>query len=160
MRRLFRILPAYFLLAACGGGAGSSSPPQDAASETGEPDAESDGGSCFPFCGSADAGSPRVDASGLDAPSCDQLKAAYEALQGPAQACDPQLQAQCAATTNGPCCPVAVTASSQAAVDNFDQAVAAYVAACSPDCSMIICMPTPLSQCQALAGGPSQGRCQ
>jgi hypothetical protein len=154
------VLPALLVLAACSGG-GTSSPPQDAAPETSEPDAGEDSGSCFPFCGSADASSPPVDASTSDAaPSCSQLKAAYEALQGPAQACNPQLQAQCTASTNGPCCPVTVSASNQAAVDNFDQAVAAYVTACSPDCTMIICMPAPSDQCQPLPGGMAQGSCK
>ncbi len=157
--RSFLALPSALLFIACSGGGGTSAPARDAASDTGEQESGEDSGSCFPFCGSAEAAAPPLaDASGLDAPTCNQLKAVYEALQGAAQACDPRLQAQCAATTNGPCCPVTVTASNSSAVDNFDQGVAAYVAACSPDCSKIICMPAPSSQCQVL--GTSQGRCQ
>jgi hypothetical protein len=154
------------LCASCSDGPSSSPAPHDAAVEGATGEASTDDGACFPFCGSGgnDAGAdvgggPPGDAS-ADGASCDGLKAVYEALQGPAQACNPQLQSQCAATTNGPCCPLTVTAASQSAVDNFDQAVAAYLAQCPPNCSQIICQPAPSNICNPLGGSASQGRCQ
>jgi hypothetical protein len=157
---------ALAVLAACGSGSSSAPPGHDAAVESAAGEASADEGSCFPFCGSGgDAGAddgPGVpaEASADGASSCSQLKAIYEALQGPAQACNPQLQGQCAVTTNGPCCPVTVTASSQSAVNDFDQAVASYTAQCQPNCSQMICQPAPSNVCNALGGSASQGRCQ
>jgi hypothetical protein len=155
-------LAVVALTAACGGGSSSGPSARDAEPESAvAQDAGSDGADCFPFCSSADAASGSGgDAAGDAASSCAQLKAAYEALQAPAQACNPQLPGQCGATTNGPCCPVTVSGTNGSAVDNFDQAVAAYVAQCNPDCSMVICQPAPTDQCDPLGSTASQGRCR
>jgi hypothetical protein len=160
--RLFFLGPALIAFApACGGGS-SGSPPRDAAPESAATDdGSTDSGSCFPFCSSGDAGTGTgADAAGDAAMSCAQLKSVYEALQAPAQACNPQLTGQCSATTNGPCCPVTVTSSNQSAVNNFDQAVANYVTQCHPDCSMAICQPAPSNQCDPLGSTPAQGLCR
>jgi hypothetical protein len=161
--RLAAAAASLVLAAACGGGSSSSPAARDAAPESAAvADAGSDSGDCFPFCSSGgDAGGGTgTDASGDGASSCDQLKAVYETLQGPAQSCDPQLPGQCSATTNGPCCPLTVTATNGSAVDNFDQAVAAYLAQCNPDCSMMICQPAPSDQCDPLGASAAQGRCR
>jgi hypothetical protein len=162
MREPVLLLVGSLALApACGGGS-PSSPARDAAPESAAvEDAGSDSGACFPFCASGDASvGMGTDASSEAGSSCAQLKAVYETLQGPAQGCNPQLTGQCAATTNGPCCPITVTASNGSAVDNFDQAVATYVEQCSPNCSMVICQPAPSNQCDPLMGSTSLGRCR
>jgi hypothetical protein len=155
--------------ASCGEGSSSTPPARDAAVEGASSDAGAGDGPCFPFCGSSSGGDEAGgdggpgapgDGSGDGASSCAQLKAVYEALQGPAQACNPQLQGQCAATTNGPCCPVTVSASSQSAVNDFDQAVATYTAQCQPNCAQVICQPAPSNECDPLGGSASQGRCR
>jgi hypothetical protein len=156
------------LPASCSAGSSSAPPEHDAALESAAGEASADEGSCFPFCGSsggdanADEGPVAAGDASADgtSSSCAQLKAVYEALQGPAQSCNPQLQAQCGATTNGPCCPVTVSASSQSAVDNFDQAVAMYTAQCQPNCAQVICQPAPSNMCNPLGSSPSLGRCQ
>jgi hypothetical protein len=162
VRRVVPLIPAILVVASGCGGGSSGSVARDAGAETAAEDTGSDTGSCFPFCSSgSDSGTGSgTDASADGTTSCAQLKAVYEGLQALAQACEPQLTGQCSATTNGPCCPVTVTTSSQSAVNNFDQAVATYVAQCSPDCSMVICQPAPSNQCDPLAGGASQGRCR
>jgi hypothetical protein len=145
---------------ACGGGSPASSPARDASSEGAPVDAGKDAASCFPYCGTvsdARGGSGGADVAGDGAPSCDELKALYESLQARAQSCNPQLPAQCSATTNGPCCPVTVGAADRSAIDDFDQAVSQYKTLCSPDCSKVICQPAPTNQCDALG---SIGRCE
>jgi hypothetical protein len=88
---------------------------------------------------------------------CSQLRALYESLQAAAQACDPQIQGQCSATTNGPCCPLTVGVADRSAIDDFDQAVAMYKAQCSPDCSMSICQPAPSNACEPVG---AKGTCR
>jgi hypothetical protein len=145
---------------ACGNAAPSSSPARDASSESAPAEAGEDD-ACFPYCGTvADArGGPGAGDAGAGdgALSCDELRALYESLQARAQSCDPQLPAECGATTNGPCCPVTVSAGNASAIDDFDQAVAEYKTQCSPDCSKVICQPTPSNRCDALG---SLGRCE
>jgi hypothetical protein len=53
-----------------------------------------------------------------------------------------------------------VNATNGSAVDNFDQAVAAYVAQCDAGCSTVICQPAPSDQCEALGAAASQGLCR
>jgi hypothetical protein len=145
---------------ACGGGAPPSSAVKDASAESALVDAGQDDVSCFPYCGTvADArgATSGGDAAGDGALSCDELRALYEALEGRAQSCNPQLPAQCNATTDGPCCPLTVGTTDRAAIDDFDQAVAVYKTQCSPDCSKVICQPAPSNRCDALG---SLGRCE
>jgi hypothetical protein len=76
------------------------------------------------------------------------MEAALAGLQAAAQACNSNLTMQCNGITMGTCCPITVTSSNTQAVSNFDVAVASYVAACSPDCSMVICTgPAPSHAC-------------
>jgi hypothetical protein len=125
-----------------------------------------DAGSCFPFCGNAgDAGGATEAGAAMDAAadaavSCATLLAHLETLQAQAQSCNPQLQDDCSATTDGPCCPVTVSTADRGAVDDFDQAVAAYTSACTPDCARVICQPAPSNRCDPLALGTTLGRCE
>jgi len=149
--------------AACGSSSGGASSAPDASVDASPADAGDE--SCL-FCGSVeDVGAPQGDDSGsmtmVDGgfTDCEQMEAALAGLQAAAQACNSNLTMQCNGTTQGPCCPITVTSSSTDAVNNYDVAVAGYVAACAPDCSMVICTdPAPSHQC---AGSSSTGQvCQ
>jgi hypothetical protein len=144
---------ALVLVYACGSdGSDSGHEAADAAVDASSADAGEE--DCL-FCGSIeDVGAPQGDDSSImqmqdgDLTSCGQMEAALGGLQALAQTCNSNLTMQCNGSTMGVCCPITVTASSTEAVNNFDVAVAGYVAACPPDCSMVICNdPAPSHAC-------------
>ena len=111
--------------------------------------------SCFPFCGSGSSSGGGGD--GGDA-SCDQLKNQAEALQPPAQSCNPSLQNQCSGVAQGICCPITVTAGNDTAVNAFQQSVDLYKNQCDASCLTPNCSTAPSLNCQATQ--PSQGICR
>jgi hypothetical protein len=131
----------------------STSGAADAGSDASLADAgHESGGNPFP---GIDSGT-RTDSGGT---LCGQLKTKVDQLGIAARTCCLSCsEAQCNAATNGPCCPVSVTASNTQAVNDYDQAVKAYKAQCNPDCSAIICdQTTPSSVCD---GTGASGICQ
>ncbi len=161
--RVAYALPCLLLAVSwCGSSSGGSSP-SDAGADASSVDAgDEDCIFCVPF---EDSGPPQGDDSSVmmtpdgAGTSCAQMETALAGLQALAQTCNSNLTMQCNGTTQGPCCPITVTSSSTDAVNNYDVAVAGYVAACAPDCSMVICTdPAPSHQC---AGSSSTGQvCQ
>jgi hypothetical protein len=153
-----RRLGVLFLAGAAGcsgGSSGKATSASDAAVDASPDAGDFDSGDCFPFC-AGDASLPVEEAGGDAAMTCAQLKAAYEAFELTAKACDPQLPNQCFATADGPCCPVTVS-SSQDAVNAFEDAVTSYQQQCTPECSNFICPSAPSGQCTAT--GTATGIC-
>ncbi|HEY8039133.1 MAG TPA: hypothetical protein VIF15_05035 [Polyangiaceae bacterium] len=153
----FALLAVLLPLLGCGNGAASPSTAQDGGTDASSAGDAAEGG-CFPTCAGGDSGLPGDDAGGDGAATCDQLKAEAVSLEAAARACNPQLPSPCSASTDGICCPVSVTPGNTTAIDNFDQAVAAYKAQCTPNCAGIVCHPAPSNTCQPTQ--PSQGICQ
>ncbi len=115
------------------------------------------------FCGSVeDVGAPQGDDGGMmmmqdgAMSSCGEMESAVAGYQAAAQACNSSLTMQCNGSTMGVCCPITVTASNATAIENFDVAVASYVSACNPNCSMTIC-PTPPPPSNHCAGSMATG---
>lgn len=127
-----------------GGDAAADAPVDDAGQDS--------GGNIFP---GVDSGTSDGNAN----TPCAQLKAKVDQLGLTARQCCPSCaQSQCNAATDGPCCPITVSASSTQPVDDYDQAVKAYKAQCNPDCSRVICdQTTPSNVCD---GTGSTGTCQ
>ena len=74
---------------------------------------------------------------------CDRLKEIVDQRSALARTCNPQIADQCSAAVDGLCCPITVSASSNAAVNDFHQAVKNYKAKCKPDCTKIFCSANP-----------------
>jgi hypothetical protein len=113
------------------------------------------GGGCFPFCPVLDAGGSSPEADTDAAMSCAALKASYESLEATARMCNPQIPGGCI-STDDPCCMVAVSSASPDAVNAFADAVAAYSAQCTPNCTLRICQ-TPTGTC--MPTGTATGIC-
>jgi hypothetical protein len=146
-----RLLAYCVLLAGCGSSS-SNAPPADAGADAHHVVAQDSGN---PF-GGGDSGDDASD--GGDGGICAQLKAQVAELGQTARACNPSSASpQCGAQTNGPCCPVSITPGDPVPVENYDQAVKAYVAQCSPDCTIVICGVTPSNVCD---GTGSAGICR
>jgi hypothetical protein len=135
----------------------SSTHDNPAPADAGSPDAATldaghESGSGFPV---DEAGpSPPADAARSE---CDQLRAQTTALGLTASACNPAGASECNASIDGICCPITVSISSTQAVNDFTEAVRAYKAKCTPDCSKILCSGGPSMVCD---GTGTNGVCR
>jgi hypothetical protein len=136
------------IVAGCGSDS-SSGAAADAGPEAGS-DASHDGSGCPFGCSAPDSGDAAADAP----TNCAQMKLQLDSLGATARACNPNLSQQCSASTNGICCPISVSPGDPAPVENYDHAVAAYIATCGPvDCTTTICsMNIPSNACDAPMG--------
>lgn len=137
-------------LVACGSDSASPAP-SDASAEAAPGDSGREGGGC-PF-GCSNDGGTSGDADADAADMCTQLKAVIAQLGTAARACNPNRSMECSGQTEGICCPISVSPGNNAAVSAFDNAVAAFKASCTMDCSMARCsMNVPSNSCTAPMG--------